>query len=48
MSADKEKDRQKAQEALADILNMEKKLPEDFDPQEELREARKEKYGYLS
>ena len=48
MSTDKEKDRQKAQEALADILNMEKKLPEDFDPQEELREARKEKYGYLS
>lgn len=48
MSADKEKDKQKARIALADILNMEKKLPEDFDPKVELREARLEKYGYLS
>lgn len=45
MSTDKEKDRQKAQTALAEILNMEKRLPEDFDPAKELQEARKERYG---
>ncbi len=48
MSADKEKDRQKAQIALAEILGMEKRLPEDFDPEKELREAREERYGNLS
>ena len=35
MSADKEKDRQKAKRALADILRMEKRLPEDFAPKKE-------------
>jgi len=45
MSVDKEKDRQNAKTALADILNMEKGLPEDFDPEKELQEARKEKCG---
>ncbi len=44
MSADKEKDRQKAKRALADILSMEKRLPGDFDPKKELQEAREEKY----
>ncbi len=44
MSANKEKDKQKAQMALMDILNMEKKLPEDFNPNKELEEARTEKY----
>lgn len=39
MSSNKEEDKQKAQRALADILNMEKKLPEDFDPVKELQEA---------
>lgn len=48
MSADKEKDRQKARTALAEILGMEKRLPEDFDPEKELREAREERYGNLS
>lgn len=48
MSADKEKDRQKARTALAEILSMEKRLPEDFDPEKELREAREERYGNLS
>lgn len=48
MSADKENDKKKAQMALMDILSMEKRLPEDFDPQKELREARAEKYDYLS
>ena len=45
MSADKEKDRQKAKTALENILNMPKRLPEDFDPDKELQEAREEKYG---
>lgn len=48
MSADKEKDRQKARIALTEILGMEKRLPEDFDPEKELREAREERYGNLS
>ncbi len=48
MTADKEKERRKAKAALADILNMEKRLPEDFDPRKELHEARMEKYDNLS
>ena len=48
MSADKEKDKQKAKNALRNILEMEKRLPEDFDPEKELQEARMEKYGCLS
>lgn len=47
MTVDKEKDRKKAQTALAEILNMEKRLPEDFDPRKELQEAREERYGNL-
>ena len=43
MTIDKEKDKQKARSALADILSMEKRLPEDFDPQKELEEARADK-----
>ena len=43
MTIDKEKDKQKAKSALADILSMEKRLPEDFEPQKELEEARAEK-----
>ena len=43
MTIDKEKDKQKARSALADILSMEKRLPEDFDPQKELEEARANK-----
>ncbi len=45
MSIDKRKDAKKAQMALTQILNMEKRLPEDFDPDKELQEAREEKYG---
>ena len=41
---DKEKDRQRAKLAFMDILNMEKKLPDDFDMKKELQEAREEKY----
>ncbi len=48
MSADKEKDRKRARAALAEILDMEKRLPEDFDPEKELWEAREERYGNLS
>ena len=45
MSAGKEQDSQNAKKALADILNMEKRLPKDVDPKKELQEAREEKYG---
>lgn len=48
MTIDKEKDKQEARSALADILSMEKRLPEDFDPQKELEEARAEKYDRFS
>lgn len=44
MSIDKGSDKQKAKAALMDILNMEKRLPDDFDPEKELMEARSEKY----
>ena len=44
MSIDRAKDRQRATAALEDILNMEKRLPENFDPEKELQEARTEKY----
>lgn len=44
MSVDKDGDKQKAKAALMDILNMEKRLPDDFDPEKELMEARTEKY----
>lgn len=48
MSMSKEKNRTKAQMALMDILSMEKRLPEDFDPEKELQEARIERYGDFS
>lgn len=48
ISEDREKDKQKAQAALKDILNMEKKLPENFNPKKELQEARTEKYDNFS
>lgn len=48
MSKDKGRDRQKARTALENILGMERRLPEDFDPQKELNEARMEKYGNIS
>lgn len=44
MSVDKDSDKQKAKAALMDILNMEKRLPDDFDAEKELMEARTEKY----
>ena len=48
MSANKEKDVQNAQNALRDILDMEKRLPENFDYRKELQEARREKYDNFS
>lgn len=45
MTIDKEKDRRRAKAALMDILSMEKRLPDDFDPEKELQEAMEEKYG---
>lgn len=44
MSEKGDRDKQRAKAALSDILNMEKKLPANFDPRKELREARVEKY----
>lgn len=48
MSIDKEKKRENAKAALADILNMEKRLPGDFDMEKELARAREERYGNIS
>lgn len=47
MSIDRDEDKKRAQNALAEILSMEKRLPDDFDPEKELEEARKEKYENL-
>ena len=44
MSIDRNEDKKRAKNALAEILDMEKRLPDDFDPEKELREARAEKY----
>lgn len=43
MSIDRNEDKKRAQNALAEILSMEKRLPDDFDSEKELREARAEK-----
>lgn len=44
MSIDRNEDKKRVQNALAEILGMEKRLQDDFDPEKELREARAEKY----
>ena len=44
MSIDRNEDKKRAQNALAEILSMEKRLPDDFDPEKELKEARTEKH----
>ena len=44
MSVDKDIDKQRAKAALTDILNMEKRLPDGFDSEKELMEAKIEKY----
>lgn len=48
MSINKENDQKKATDALEDILNMEKRLPDNFDFKKELAEAREERYGHIS
>ncbi len=48
MSVRKTADRERAAAGLQNILKMEKRLPEDFNPDRELQEAREEKYGNLS
>lgn len=47
MSIDRNEDKKRARNALAEILSMEKRLPYDFDPEKELEEARAEKYENL-
>ena len=47
MSVDRDEDKQRAKAALTEIFNMEKWLPDDFDPDKELMEARMEKYDNL-
>ena len=47
MSIDRNEDKKRARNALAEILSMEKRLPDDFDPEKELEEARAEKYEIL-
>ena len=47
MSIDRNEDKKRAQNALAEILSMEKRLPDDFDLEKELEEARAEKYENL-
>lgn len=44
MSISRDEDKKKARNALTEILSMEKRLPDDFDPEKELREARSKKY----
>ena len=44
MSVDRSEDKKKAQNAIAEILIMEKRLPDNFDPEKELEEARTEKF----
>ena len=47
MSIDRSEDKKRAQNALMEILSMEKRLPDDFAPEKELEEARAEKYENL-
>jgi len=47
MSIDRNEDKKRARNALAEILSMEKRLQDDFDPKKELEEARAEKYENL-
>lgn len=45
MAADISVNRERAMTALQNILEFDKRLPEDFDAEKELQEAKKEKYG---
>lgn len=45
---DKDRDRENAMAAFQDILQYRGRLPEDFNADKELAEAREEKYGNIS
>lgn len=47
MTARKDTDKERAMAAYQDILRYKGRLPEDFDADKELAEAREEKYGNL-
>ncbi|MCM1191485.1 MAG: dihydrodipicolinate reductase [Butyrivibrio sp.] len=47
MAANKDSDREQAMAALQNILKYKGKLPEDFDADRELAEAREERYGNI-
>lgn len=48
LSLSEESEKIKSMIALQNLLKFEKKLPEDFDAEKELSDAREEKYGNLS
>lgn len=48
MSGDREEDQKKAERALEAVLNLEKRLPENFNFKKELEEAREERYDNFS
>lgn len=48
MSGDREEDQKKAERALEAVLNLEKRLPENFNFKKELEEAREERYDDFS
>lgn len=48
MSIKRDVKKEQAMAALRDILNFEKRLPEDFNADKELQEAREERYGSFS
>lgn len=47
MSSNRPADKKQAMEALQNVLKFSRRLPEDFDADKELQEAREEKYGNI-
>ena len=47
MSSNRPADKKQAIEALQNVLKFSARLPEDFDADKELQEAREEKYGNI-
>ena len=47
MSSNRPADKKQAMEALQNVLKVSGRLPEDFDADKELQEAREEKYGNI-
>ena len=47
MSSNRPADKKQAMEALQSVLKFSGRLPEDFDADKELQEAREEKYGNI-